>query len=376
MKILLREFANRQKMMLQSLMKYFPDPDDVIGSDYDEYRKLLNDPHLFAVVQQRKGQIAQMGWEITNYADLDPIHDEILSLMRRLELPKIINEILNCLLLGYSVLEINWIKKKNRIIPIDIKEKPQEWFGFDKNNDLKLIKRDGELVDLPAMKFILNQNSATYNNPYGEKLLKKVYWIVNAKDIALEMWQKLAERYGMPQLVGRYPSTASIDEINQLLENLETMVEDNITVMSENNTIEWQESDKYNVGDTFEKLLTYYNTEISKAILTVTLTTDVAKSGAYKAAEVHKEMFEYVGLYDKKMCEKAINEMLRYYMLINHGTDENPPRIKLEKKEKIVETSIDRDKKLKDMGVEFTEEYFMKKYNLERGDFVLKEKVV
>ena len=46
-------------------------------------------------------------------------------------------------------------------------------------------------------------------------------------------------------------------------------------------------------------------------------------------------------------------------------------RIKLEKKERIVEATIERDKILKEMGVEFTEEYYKKKYNLEREDFRL-----
>ena len=57
-------------------------------------------------------------------------------------------------------------------------------------------------------------------------------------------------------------------------------------------------------------------------------------------------------------------------MKINHG--EMPlPRIKLNKKEAVVEESAERDKILSEIGVKFTKEYFKKRYNLAEGDFSL-----
>ena len=45
------------------------------------------------------------------------------------------------------------------------------------------------------------------------------------------------------------------------------------------------------------------------------------------------------------------------------------PRVKLNKKEAVVEESTERDKLLSEIGVNFTKEYFMKRYNLGEGDF-------
>lgn len=369
MKVILKEYIDRQKMLLYN-MRYLPDPDEVVGSNYDEYRKLLEDPHVYAAVQQRKSQVSQMGWELVNYTDEDKEYEEILTIMRRFDLPRIISEILNALFLGYSVLEIMWKRFGEKIYPVDLIEKPQEWFAFDAKNKI-VLKKGLTVKTLPRMKFIVAQNEPTFKNPYGEKLLKKIYWTTKSKAIAVAMWQKLAERYGMPSLVGRYPSTATETEIEQLLEDLEKMIEDNITVMSADNEIEFQESMKYNAGMVFEKLMEFYNAEISKAILTVTLTTEIARRGAYSAAQVHQEMLEYIGLHDKKLVEKVFNQMFAYAWLVNYGELKEAPRIKLEKKERIVEATIERDKILKEMGVEFTEEYYKKKYNLEREDFRL-----
>lgn len=42
--------------------------------------------------------------------------------------------------------------------------------------------------------------------------------------------------------------------------------------------------------------MNFHNKEISKAVLTVTLTTEIEKVGSYKASEIHKEMFSYLGV--------------------------------------------------------------------------------
>ncbi len=41
--------------------------------------------------------------------------------------------------------------------------------------------------------------------------------------------------------------------------------------------------------------------------------------------------------------------------------------------QQVVEESAERDKILKEMGVNFTKEYFMKRYNLTEADFTLME---
>ncbi|MBU2506392.1 MAG: DUF935 domain-containing protein [Bacteroidetes bacterium] len=120
----------------------------------------------------------------------------------------------------------------------------------------------------------------------------------------------------------------------------------------------------------FSYLLKYYgNYEITKAVLTVTLTMDIGSSGSYCATEVHKEMLGYLGIADKKLVELAINKLLRYYTDLNYGKEIKSPKIKLQKKETVVIESENRDKILSEIGVKFTKEYFRKRYNLADTDF-------
>ena len=92
--------------------------------------------------------------------------------------------------------------------------------------------------------------------------------------------------------------------------------------------------------------------------------------GSYKAAEIHKEMLSYIGLSDKKIVEDGINRILQYWTFLNWGHIDSP-KIRLKKKEKIVDESERRDEVLSKIGVRFTKEYFKKRYRLEDSDFEL-----
>ena len=224
---------------------------------------------------------------------------------------------------------------------------------------------------LPEFKFILTQYQPTYINPYGEKVLSRCYWPVVFKRGGTEYWQLLMERFGMPYLIGRYASGATQAEKDQLLDDLKQMVEDSISIFEEGKEIEIKEAPQYNVGGLYNNLVDFHNKEISKAVLTVTLTTETGNVGSYKAAEIHKDMLNYLGITDKKLIEKGLNKLFEYYTKLNYGNVPSP-RIKLNKKEDVVEQTAERDKILKEMGVTFSKEYFKKRYNLSDRDFELK----
>ena len=378
-KKIISEYATRSKLdILGSIYKALPDPDTILAEneyDYDIYRDLMNDPHLMATIQQRKMQVMQMGWELEYEGD-KKIEDKLMAIMRAIPLNKISSDVLDAIFFGFTVGEIEWKRDGKEIVPVDIIGKPQEWFIFTRDNELRLRKfRSGQYFfeegeKLPEYKFILTQYKPTYINPYGQKVLSKCYWPIQLKRGGVEFWQLMMERYGMPYLIGRYPNTFTQVQKDEFLEQLKQMVEDNITIFEETLGIELKESPQYEVGQLYERLVDFHNKEISKAVLTVTLTTEIEGVGSYKASEIHREMLSYLGVSDKKLVERALNTLLEYYVKLNYG--EIPlPRVKLNKKEAVVEESAERDKILSDIGVKFTKEYFKKRYNLGEGDFTL-----
>ena len=74
---------------------------------------------------------------------------------------------------------------------------------------------------------------------------------------------------------------------------------------------------------------------------------------------------------DKKLIENGMNELLRIYSRLNYG-EQKTIRFRLTKKEAVEAESIDRDIKLKNLGIEFKKEYFQRKYNLNEDDFSIR----
>lgn len=388
------EYATREKLeFLNRLMTVLPDPDEILaenGYDFKIYRDLLTDPHLTATIQQRKLQILQMDWEVvesvrseaidTQSKGQSGIKEKAEKILNELPLQRIMSEILDCILFGMTIQEITYAYNSDgELDPVKIEAKPQEWFIFTIDNELRLRKKsssgiylfeEGEL--LPELKFIINRYHGTYDNPYGEKILSRCYWPITFKRAATEFWQLMVERYGMPFLIGYHPAGWTQGEIDGFMDQLKEMISENVYAFPDTlkGMIELKESPQYDIGQLYDILIRHHNSEISKAVLTVTLTTDLNGVGSYKAAEIHKEMLSYIGLSDKKIVEDGINRILQYWTFINWG-HKDATMFRLKKKEKIVDETENRDAVLSKIGVRFTKEYFKKRYRLEDSDFEL-----
>jgi len=381
------DLATRDRFDLtKTYTNFLPDPDKILIEneyDYEIYRDLLLDPHLMATIQQRKMQVMQLEYEVQSSEAQSvkriaqgKIQKELEELFEEIDFNDLISEIMDAIFFGYSVVELTWKKDGKLLRPDKIVGKPQEWFIFDKYNELRLRKykhgfylfEEGE--KLPPYKFVLTQHKPTFTNPYGEKILSRCYWPVTLKKGGIEYWQLMMERYGMPYLMGRYPNTFTATQKTEFLDQLKQMVVDNITIFDEALGIELKESPQFDIGQLYENLVKFHNREVSKAVLTVTLTTEIEKTGSYKAGEVHKEMLQFLGESDRKLVESSLNKIIDYYCELNYGNIERP-KIKLLDKEKVIDESAERDKALTEMGVKFTKEYFMKRYKLAESDFTI-----
>lgn len=330
-KQLTKEFASRKKMSeFKRMFGILPDPDKILAEnnyDYSIYRDLLTDPHLAAAVQQRKYQIMQMEIKLFGTAEQKKRGVKVLN---RISTYKLINECLDALLYGFSPLEISYDydEENNELLISDISEKPQEWFIYDEKGEIRLRNKERGFYTfepgarLPDFKFIIVRNMPSSENPYGQKLLSNVYWSVAFKRAAVEYWQDRVERYGLPFLEGEYPVSATEAEIKEFEERVEEMLETNLLIKKEGYSLHFREPAKYDLGKIFEYIIDYHNSEISKAILSETLTVEIGKAGSYKVADIHREMLEVLGIADKRLVELTINRLLQYDQFINFGKTE------------------------------------------------------
>lgn len=377
-KNLTEEIATRKRALnFYSLANILPDPDIVLrkqGKDMRIYKELMCDAHVFACVQSRKAGVLSLDWDINRGVDKDEKAENIFKLLKSLDVHKLINDILDATLYGFQPLEIIWKKNKSGyILPTKIIAKPPEWFCFDDDNNLKFRTKEnyyGEL--LPNKKFLLAQNNPSYNNPYGERTLSRVFWNVTFKKGGMKFWVVFTEKYGMPHLIGKHPRGATKEETNTLADMLEEMVQDAIAVIPDDSSVEIQEASKSSSAEIYEKLIDKMNAEISKAILGQTLTTEIGSAGSYAASNTHMAVRQDIIDADRKLVESVINQLIRWIYEINFS-NAVVPVFEMFAPEDVDLTLAQRDKILYDTGVKFTKEYFIKTYGLEDEDFDIRE---
>ena len=375
------EIATRKRALnFYSLANILPDPDIVLkkqGKDIRIYKELLCDPHVFACTQSRKAGVLSLDWEINRGLDKDQNAEDVENLLKKLDIQKIMSDILDATQFGFQPLEIMWKRDKSgHIMPERVTAKPPEWFCFDDDNNLKFRTKEnyyGEIV--PDKKFLLAQNNPSYNNPYGERTLSRVFWNVTFKKGGLKFWVVFTEKYGMPHLIGKHPRGSTKEETNSLADMLEDMVQDAIAVIPDDSSIEIQEASKSSSAEIYEKLIDKMNTEISKAILGQTLTTEIGSTGSYAASNTHMQVRQDIIDSDKKLVEGVINQLIQWIYEINFANAE-VPIFELYEPEDVDLTLAQRDKILSDTGVKFTKEYFIKNYGLEEEDFDIREDII
>ena len=379
-KKLSEEIATRKRSInFYSLGSYLPDPDIVLrkqGKDVRIYKELLCDPHVFACVQSRKAGVLSLEWELNRGLDKDKNAEIVEDLLNKLDLNKIISDILDTPLFGFTPIEVMWGKVGNLVLPLELKAKPPEWFCFDEENQLKFRTKEhyfGE--ELPPHKFLCPQSNPSYENPYGERVLSRVFWNVTFKKGGLKFWVIFTEKYGMPHLIGKHPRGATKEETDNLADLLEQMVQDAIAVIPDDSSVEIQEANKSSSAAIYEQLIDKMNAEISKAILGQTLTTEIGSTGSYAAANTHMGIRQDIVDSDKKLVENTINQLIRWIYEINFP-NADVPKFELYQEEDVDLALAQRDKILFDSGVKFTKEYFIKTYGFEEEDIEIREDVI
>ena len=384
---LLAEIATRKNTQAFSQLNLaLPDPDPVLKKqrkDISVYRDLLADAHVWACVQSRKSGVMSLEWEIDRGKAKSRLAKFIQDLFNDWDIYQIMSDILEAPLYGFQPIEVVWEKMGSYLLPAKVEAKPPEWFQFDAENQLRYappyqledpppgMKKDNIGYFIPPYKFLLPRYNATYYNPYGERILARVFWPVTFKKGGLKFWVIFSEKYGMPYIIGKHPRGIGDDEIQNLADSLDAMIQDAVAAIPDDSSIELVEAaGKSASADVYRNLIELCNAEISKAILGQTLTTEVGGRGSYAASKTHFDVRQDIIDADKRLVENTLNELIHWIVEINFG-NQQPPQFILYEEEEVDKTLAERDQILVNTGVRFTKDYFLKAYGFEDGDIEL-----
>jgi len=330
-----------------------------------QYSNFLLDAHVSSCVQSRKSGVLSMQWEVAHGDENNDVTKFINDIFSWLNVRKIINQILDATLYGFQPLEIYWDYDGNKLIPMDVIGKPAWWFKFDANQLCYFMNDNNtEKTILKRYKFIVIQHNDSYTNPYGESVLSKCYLPLIFKRGGFELWSLFIQKYGMPYIWARVKS-GKAEDVENVLQAIAALKQDGgISLPDEVDLNLLDAGSNSKSSDNYTAFIHFCNAEISKAILSQTLTTEQTSTGSYAMSQTHLQVRNDVVAADAKLVESAMNTLIEYIVELNFENVEQLPKFILYQKEDVDIELAKRDQIIFGTGfVKPTKEYLKRNYN-------------
>lgn len=370
-------------LAMSRMVQELSNPDKILEKIQDKtsaYENLKYDAHVSSCIQSRKSGTLSLEWEINRGGTKTAEVHFIEEIFKQLPMMDIFSEILDAPYFGYRFLEIYYQAKEGKIVPVAIVGKPNEWFFFDQNN----LPRFRDIanpkgIPIPKRKFFVVQHNPSYNNPYGEALLAKCYWPVFYKKEVVKFWATFCEKFGIPYLWGEVPEGSAPEDAEELRDELDDMRQDGVIVTEgEGKKVSILDVSKSGSPDLFKEFISFFNAEISKTILSQTLTTELPNGkGSYAASKSHAEIRQDIIDADKRLVEQCINDLIKWLIDYNFPGVVDYPKFEFYAEEDVDLNLANRDRILAEMKqFKFTREYFQRTYGFKDDEFDVNNEVI
>ena len=134
----------------------------------------------------------------------------------------------------------------------------------------------------------------------------------------MRFWINYIEKFGLPTIIASLPETIDKDEAQTIADNLSKMQDQNTIVAGSDIALKLYESNKSGSVELYRELINVSNAEISKAILSGTLTTEIG-IGSYAAAKTHQEVRKDVIISDIELVITSVNKIIKMICELNYG---------------------------------------------------------
>ena len=277
---------------------------------------------------------------------------------------------------GYSVMEANYqILEDGKFTLNGIQVKPLEW--FEPKNNGELIYREPQanteinVFQKWPLKFFLTRRKPSFKQPFGDPLLSKLYWLWFFRTNSTKFWVKFLERFGSPLLVGKVGGN------NRKQDDIDAMTSALLNAHSQSVISIGSEDDVNTVGtnfsgagsSAFEAFDTVLTRRIQKVVLGQTLTSGTDGTGSRALGEVHENVRMDKRNADLRMITPTFQDIVDAICFLN-GFEKHT--IILGGEQDLNVDVVERDLKLKTLGVEFTDQYVMETYGIKPEHFKMR----
>ena len=326
----------------------------------------MRDDTVKSTFQQRRLAVVSSEWTVDPGAD-DAVSKAAAEALKQdleaINWDAITDQMLFAVFYGYGVAEIMWGKRDGRIVFDGIKVRDRSRFRFGLDSSLFLKRIDGRFEAMPDRKFwVVNTGADNSDNPYGMGLAHWLYWPTYFKRTDIKFWLIFLEKFGMPTAVGKAPGGQANDPAARarLLAALRSIATESAVVIPEGAEVELLEATRSGAAS-YEAMKDTMDKAIAKIVLSQVMTSE-AVGGQYKA-DVQDNVKQQVVKADADLVCESFNRGPVMWWTEYNFPGAKPPRVyRITEPKEDLQARAQRDKAIKELGYEPTEEYIRETY--------------
>lgn len=367
-------------LYLQAYTGTYQNPDDVLNTrgrgQYKAYEDLKKDGHTYSVLNKRFLQVISREWKVEAASSkrddkkaAEMVKYHLASLAARAEdddvsatgFDALCYNLMDAVLKGYKPAEIIWGMDGSEIYPVQVKTRNQERFPFGVNEatekwELRMFTPDDMITGVSVQqeyprKFFVHSFGAVDDNPYGVGVGRTLWWNVFFKKQGIKFWLQFIDKFASPTAIGKYPRGATQEQKTTLLKALSAIATDAGVAIPDGMEVMLLEASRSGSISCYEGLANYMDSEISKAVLGETLSTQIGDRGSYAAAKTHNEVRMQLSKADADLLSDTLNRTLIKWIVDYNLPNAKPPRLWRDfSEQENLDNRVNRDKTLFDMG--------------------------
>lgn len=282
------------------------------GEGLKIYDAIERDTHAWAVLQKRKHKLIGREWIVEPGGDgKDDLAaaDFIRDVLGNLPFDQICMDLLDATNKGFAIAENVYARDGRHIRPEYVTALEQRRFVFDTKWQPRLLTWSSPALGekLPQRKFFVHRFGVKGNNPYGLGMGTRLFWPVLFKRNGVGYWMHFLERFAAPIPVGKYVEGRGSEHQRELMNVLQMMNRSSAITVPIGTELDSFEAKRSGTVD-YSVWGKFWNTEISKAVLGETLTTEMGDSGARAASETHADILDALIDSDSDLLSGTLND--------------------------------------------------------------------
>ncbi len=309
-----------------------------VDGDHDAYLTLAEeieerDAHYASVLGTRKRAVSGIKPIVEAASDRrrdKQIAAAVSAMIARPGIKRGIASLLDAIGKGYAVAEIMW-QTGSHWEPTELKWRDPRFFVFDQvsRSEIRLRHESDMALGVPLypFKFVQHVPNLKTGIPIRSGLARLAAWCYLFKAYAIKDWMALMDIFGLPLRLGRYDANASEHDKDVLRAAVANLGSDAAGVIPKEMDIEFiQLSNLSGAESLFERAADWFDSQVSKAVLGQTMTSDNGSSLAQ--AKVHNEVRHDIQTADADELEITLaRDLIKPYVDLNYGPQEAYPRI-------------------------------------------------